>query len=77
MRSKSGTKPTIATGNAAGALVMWRDVFNVVPLNRLADPNIQAAFVGAGSSLCTDATGVLAQYGFAPNPSCGITTNVG
>jgi hypothetical protein len=65
------------TGNAAGALVLWRDVFNVVPLNRLADPNIQAAFVGAGSSVCTDATGVLAQYGFAPNPSCGITTNVG
>ena len=68
---------TGGTGNTPGALQMWRDVFNVVPLNRLADPNIQAAFVGAGSSVCTDATGVLSAYGFAKNPNCGITTNVG
>jgi hypothetical protein len=65
------------TGNTAGALQMWRDVFNVVPLARLADPNIQAAFVGATSAVCADATGVLGTYGFAPNPNCGITTNVG
>jgi hypothetical protein len=66
-----------STGNTSGNLQLWRDVFNVVPLGRLADPNIQAAFVGASSSVCLDANNVIATYGFAPNPSCGITTNVG
>jgi len=66
-----------STGNTAGNLQMWRDVFNVVPVNRLADPNFQAAFVGPTSSLCADVNNVIPTYGFAPNPSCGITTNLG
>lgn len=65
------------SGTTAGSLVLWRDVFNVVPLQRLQDPNIQKAFVGPTSSICGDTDGVLGQYGFAANPSCGITTNVG
>ncbi|MSV73566.1 MAG: hypothetical protein F2881_09640, partial [Actinobacteria bacterium] len=62
------------SGTTSGAMVMWREVFNAVPLARLSDPNIQAMFVGTGSSICTDANGVKQQYGFAAMPSgCGAT----
>lgn len=66
------------SGTTAGAMVMWREVYNVVPKDRLSDPNIQAMFVGTGSSVCTDADNIKQQYGFAAMTSgCGATTNLG
>jgi hypothetical protein len=59
------------SGNTVGRF--WRDVYNVVPVQRLQDPNIQAAFVGPTSGACTN-NATLALYGFAPNPNCGSVT---
>jgi len=52
---------------------LWRNVFNVVPINQLGNPNVQAAFVGASSAFCTN-NATIALYGFAPNVNCGIPT---
>jgi hypothetical protein len=57
--------------NAVGRF--WRDVYNVVPVSRIADPNVQAAFVGPTSAACTNDV-TLELYGFAPNPNCGSLT---
>jgi hypothetical protein len=51
----------------------WRDVYNVVPVQRLQDPNVQAAFVGSTSGACSN-NATLLLYGFAPNPNCGSVT---
>jgi hypothetical protein len=60
-----------ASSNTIGRF--WRDVYNIVPVQRLQDPNIQAAFVGPTSGACSN-NATLALYGFAPNPNCGSVT---
>jgi hypothetical protein len=71
--------PVTMTASFGGALStntvgrFWRDVYNVVPVQRLQDPNVQAAFVGPTSGACTN-NATLALYGFAPNPNCGSVT---
>jgi ABC-type phosphate transport system substrate-binding protein len=53
-----------------------RDVYNVIPTSKIADPTYVSVFGSTASSstgICSQAD-VLAAYGFAPNANCGNTS---
>lgn len=50
-----------------------RDVYNLVPTAKVADPAIAATFIGATSSVCSNGT-TITQFGFGFDPAtCGTT----
>ena len=64
----NGVSPTILNTNST----FKRDVYNVVPTGKLADPTYASVFVGGSSAIC-QAAPVITQYGFGINPNCGST----
>jgi ABC-type phosphate transport system substrate-binding protein len=64
-----GIAPTVLNTSST----MVRDVYNVVPTNKLTDAAYASVFVGAGSQVCTNAN-TIKRYGFAPHSACGDTT---
>ncbi|WP_433371973.1 hypothetical protein ACQPZX_48550 [Actinoplanes sp. CA-142083] len=64
-----GIAPTVLNTSSS----MIRDVYNVVPVNKLGDSTVSQVFVGSNSLVCTNAN-TIKKYGFAPNASCGDTT---
>jgi hypothetical protein len=65
--------PVNTNGTLNTAFPYARDVYNVVPSNKLTDAVIQPTFVGASSGVCSD-TATITQYGFGAIANCGDTT---
>ena len=60
---------------AAGASThLKRDVYNIVPTNKLATAPWSTVFVGGSSLLCQE-TATINTFGFATHANCGSTTN--
>lgn len=64
-----GIAPTVLNT----ASTMSRDVYNVVPTNKLTTEPFSSVFVGPSSKVCANTT-TIKKYGFAPHASCGDTT---
>ena len=64
-----GIAPTVLNTSST----MVRDVYNVVPTNKLTDGTYANVFVGQGSQICTN-TNTIKRFGFAPHAACGDTT---
>jgi hypothetical protein len=69
-----------ATGNLNTSFPITRDVYNVLPYDRVVntgdgnfDPALAGIFAGTGSSVC-QADLTIQQYGFATIPNCGDTS---
>ncbi|CCH28433.1 hypothetical protein ABZ816_29040 [Actinosynnema sp. NPDC047251] len=71
-------KAVLATFNGVApsqlntASTFKRDVYNVIPSAKVADPTYAQVFVGNTSLVCAN-TGVITTYGFGVNPNCGKT----
>ncbi|MFC6356683.1 substrate-binding domain-containing protein [Luethyella okanaganae] len=76
----AGKSPVVfSAGKPAmnSAFPINRSVYNVVATSRLGDSAIAAAFVGAGSAICSN-TAEIQSYGFASlGASCGSVTTKG
>jgi ABC-type phosphate transport system substrate-binding protein len=69
LASPNGISPTVLNTGSS----YKRDVYNVIPSNKVAVAPYSSTFVGSGSAVCTK-TSVIQAYGFAVNPNCGATT---
>jgi ABC-type phosphate transport system substrate-binding protein len=65
-----GLTPTIENGNFG----VTREVYNVIPTNKVADPSYSSVFVGPSSKVCQSTT-TINQFGFATDPNCGSTSS--
>ncbi|MGI5501367.1 hypothetical protein [Lentzea sp. CA-135723] len=71
-------KAVLATFNNVAPTVLntsssfKRDVYNVVPSQKLSESAYSQLFVGGTSLVCTR-TDVITQFGFGVNPNCGST----
>lgn len=70
--SVNGVAPT-ANGLLNTAFPFTRDVYNIVPTAKLADPVLSGTFVGTGSYVCGQ-NSVINNYGFGTAANCGSTT---
>lgn len=50
-----------------------REVYNVIPTSKVADPTYANVFVGSTSQFCSNKT-ILQQFGFGLDPNCGSTS---
>ncbi|WP_405793691.1 hypothetical protein [Streptomyces sp. NBC_01506] len=68
----NGAQPQLADGSLNTAFPFNRDVYNVVPTNKLTVANIAGTFVGTGSKVCARPT-LIKEYGFGTISNCGST----
>ncbi|GAA3053310.1 substrate-binding domain-containing protein [Actinokineospora globicatena] len=66
-----GTVDNIQPTNLNTSSVFKRDVYNVIPANKLEVAPYSTVFVGAGSAVCQRAD-VITRYGFGVAPNCGV-----
>jgi len=67
--------------NVGSGATLTRDVYNVVPVSSLSDPDVNYVFTdndgaGADTSALCNASSVITKFGFGLISNCGITTNV-
>ncbi|GAA1355827.1 hypothetical protein [Streptomyces beijiangensis] len=74
--SVDGVAPRNADSTLNSSFPFKRDVYNVVPTNKLTAANIARAFVGSGSQVCLDAFGEITTYGFGTASNCGDSTGL-
>lgn len=60
--------------SAGSATQLKRDVYNVIPTDKIATAPWSTVFVGSGSLLC-DEQATINKFGFASHANCGSTTN--
>ncbi|WP_084467301.1 substrate-binding domain-containing protein [Actinokineospora inagensis] len=65
-----GTIDNVQPTNMNTNSILKRDVYNVIPADKLAVAPYSTVFVG-GDSLVCKATDVITRYGFGVNPTCG------
>jgi ABC-type phosphate transport system substrate-binding protein len=56
-----------------GTFGVTREVYNVIPTSKVADPTYASVFVGQTSQVCSSKT-TINQFGFAIDPNCGDTS---
>ncbi|MBM7772320.1 hypothetical protein JOD54_002524 [Actinokineospora baliensis] len=66
-----GTVDNIQPTNLNTSSVFKRDVYNVIPANKLEVAPYNTVFVGANSAICTRGD-VITRYGFGVAPNCGV-----
>ncbi|MFF5080402.1 hypothetical protein ACFY36_25400 [Actinoplanes sp. NPDC000266] len=64
-----GIAPTVLNT----ASTMSRDVYNVIPSNKIGDASYASVFVGSTSQVCANVN-TIKKYGFAPHSACGDTS---
>jgi len=67
--SFGGALSTVSAGR------FWREVYNIIPAQRLDDPNFKQLLVGSTSDFCNN-NATLALYGFAADPNCGSISTI-